>query len=198
MHNLELSEQEIIRRQSLDELRHMGIEPYPASGYEVNTYSIDIKNDFTDDADRREVSIAGRIMGRRIMGKASFIELMDSKGRIQIYVTRDDLCPGENKDLYNNFFKKLLDIGDFIGIKGFVFRTKMGEISIHAESITLLSKSLRPLPVVKVKDGVTYDKFTDPELRYRQRYVDLLVNEDVKDIFTKRTRIFDAMREFFD
>ena len=176
----------------------MGIEPYPASGYEVNTYSIDIKNDFTDDADRREVSIAGRIMGRRIMGKASFIELMDSKGRIQIYVTRDDLCPGENKDLYNNFFKKLLDIGDFIGIKGFVFRTKMGEISIHAESITLLSKSLRPLPVVKVKDGVTYDKFTDPELRYRQRYVDLLVNEDVKDIFTKRTRIFDAMREFFD
>lgn len=198
MHNLELSEQEIIRRQSLDELRQMGIEPYPASGYEVNTYSIDIKNDFTDDADRREVSIAGRIMGRRIMGKASFIELMDSKGRIQIYVTRDDLCPGENKDLYNNFFKKLLDIGDFIGIKGFVFRTKMGEISIHAESITLLSKSLRPLPVVKVKDGVTYDKFTDPELRYRQRYVDLLVNEDVKDIFTKRTRIFDAMREFFD
>lgn len=198
MHNLELSEQEIIRRQSLDELRHMGIEPYPASGYEVSTYSIDIKNDFSDDAERREVSIAGRIMGRRIMGKASFIELMDSKGRIQIYVTRDDLCPGENKDLYNNFFKKLLDIGDFIGIKGFVFRTKMGEISIHAESITLLSKSLRPLPVVKVKDGVTYDKFTDPELRYRQRYVDLLVNEDVKDIFTKRTRIFDAMREFFD
>lgn len=198
MHNLELSEQEIIRRQSLDELRQMGIEPYPASGYEVNTSSIDIKNDFTDDADRHEVSIAGRIMGRRIMGKASFIELMDSKGRIQIYVTRDDLCPGENKDLYNNFFKKLLDIGDFIGIKGFVFRTKMGEISIHAESITLLSKSLRPLPVVKVKDGVTYDKFTDPELRYRQRYVDLLVNEDVKDIFTKRTRIFDAMREFFD
>ena len=198
MHNLELSEQEIIRRQSLDELRRMGIEPYPASGYEVNTYSNDIKNEFSDDADRREVSIAGRIMGRRIMGKASFIELMDSKGRIQIYVTRDDLCPGENKDLYNNFFKKLLDIGDFIGIKGFVFRTKMGEISIHAESITLLSKSLRPLPVVKVKDGVTYDKFTDPELRYRQRYVDLLVNEDVKDIFTKRTHIFDAMREFFD
>ena len=198
MHNLELSEQEIIRRQSLDELRHIGIEPYPASGYEVNTYSIDIKKDFTDDADRREVSIAGRIMGRRIMGKASFVELMDSKGRIQIYITRDDLCPGENKDLYNTFFKKLLDIGDFIGIKGFVFRTKMGEISIHAESITLLSKSLRPLPVVKVKDGVTYDKFSDPELRYRQRYVDLLVNEGVKDIFTKRTRIFDAIREFFD
>lgn len=198
MHNLELSEQEIIRRQSLDELRQMGIEPYPAEGYEVNTYSIDIKNEFKDDADRHEVSIAGRIMGRRIMGKASFIELMDSKGRIQIYITRDDLCPGENKDLYNNFFKKLLDIGDFVGIKGFVFRTKMGEISIHAESITLLSKSLRPLPVVKVKDGTTYDKFSDPELRYRQRYVDLLVNDDVKNIFTKRTHIFDAMREFFD
>lgn len=198
MHNLELSEQEIIRRQSLDELRQMGIDPYPASGYEINTYSIDIKNEFEDDADRREVSIAGRIMGRRIMGKASFIELMDSKGRIQIYITRDDLCPDENKDLYNIFFKKLLDIGDFVGIKGFVFRTKMGEISVHAESITLLSKSLRPLPVVKVKDGVSFDKFSDPELRYRQRYVDLLVNEDVKDIFTKRTRIFDAMREFFD
>src|SRR5690554_825595 len=198
MHNLELSEQEIIRRQSLDELRQMGIEPYPASGYEVNTYSHDIKNEFEDDAVRREVSIAGRIMSRRIMGKASFIELMDSKGRIQVYITRDDLCPGDNKDLYNTFFKKLLDIGDFVGIKGFVFRTKMGEISVHAESITLLSKSLRPLPVVKVKDGVTYDKFSDPELRYRQRYVDLLVNDNVKDIFTKRTRIFDAMREFFD
>ena len=198
MHNLELSEQEIIRRQSLDELRQMGIEPYPASGYEVNTYSHDIKNEFEDDAAHREVSIAGRLMSRRIMGKASFIELMDSKGRIQVYITRDDLCPGDNKDLYNTFFKKLLDIGDFVGIKGFVFRTKMGEISVHAESITLLSKSLRPLPVVKVKDGVTYDKFSDPELRYRQRYVDLLVNDNVKDIFTKRTRIFDAMREFFD
>jgi lysyl-tRNA synthetase class 2 len=198
MHNLELSEQEIIRRQSLDELRQMGIEPYPASGYEVNTYSHDIKNEFEDDTAHREVSIAGRLMSRRIMGKASFIELMDSKGRIQVYITRDDLCPGDNKDLYNTFFKKLLDIGDFVGIKGFVFRTKMGEISVHAESITLLSKSLRPLPVVKVKDGVTYDKFSDPELRYRQRYVDLLVNDNVKDIFTKRTRIFDAMREFFD
>lgn len=176
----------------------MGIEPYPASGYEVNTYSHDIKNEFEDDTAHREVSIAGRLMSRRIMGKASFIELMDSKGRIQVYITRDDLCPGDNKDLYNTFFKKLLDIGDFVGIKGFVFRTKMGEISVHAESITLLSKSLRPLPVVKVKDGVTYDKFSDPELRYRQRYVDLLVNDNVKDIFTKRTRIFDAMREFFD
>lgn len=198
MHNLELSEQEIIRRQSLDELREMGIEPYPASGFDVDSYSIDIKNEFEDDSDRRNVKIAGRIMSRRIMGKASFVELMDSKGRIQVYITRDDICPDENKELYNTVFKKLLDIGDFIGIEGFVFRTKTGEISVHAEKLTVLSKSLRPLPVVKMKDGVAFDKFTDPELRYRQRYVDLLVNEDVKDIFTKRTKIFDAMREFFN
>ena len=198
MHNLELSEQEIIRRESLNELKQFGIDPFPASGFDINAYSIDIKKEFEDDSERREVSIAGRIMSRRIMGKASFIELMDSKGRIQIYVTRDDICPGENKDFYNIFFKKLLDIGDFVGIKGFVFRTKMGEISVHAESVTLLSKSLKPLPVVKVKDGVTYDKFSDPELRYRQRYVDLLVNEGVKDIFVKRTGVFDAMREFFN
>ncbi|HOT64329.1 MAG TPA: lysine--tRNA ligase, partial [Dysgonamonadaceae bacterium] len=138
------------------------------------------------------------IMSRRIMGKASFIELMDSKGRIQVYITRDDICPEENKDLYNIVFKKLLDIGDFIGITGFVFRTQTGEISVHAQSLTVLSKSLRPLPIVKVKDGVAYDKFNDPELRYRQRYVDLLVNEGVKDIFVKRTKIFDAMREFFN
>lgn len=198
MHNLELSEQEIIRRQSLDELRELGIEPYPASGFDVDSYSIDIKNEFEDDSDRRNVKIAGRIMSRRIMGKASFVELMDSKGRIQVYITRDDICPNENKELYNTVFKKLLDIGDFIGIEGFVFRTKTGEISVHAEKLTVLSKSLRPLPVVKMKDGVAFDKFTDPELRYRQRYVDLLVNEDVKDIFTKRTKIFDAMREFFN
>ena len=198
MHNLELSEQEIIRRESLNELKQFGIDPFPASGFDINAYSIDIKKEFEDDSERREVSIAGRIMSRRIMGKASFIELMDSKGRIQIYVTRDDICPGENKDFYNIFFKKLLDIGDFVGIKGFVFRTKMGEISVHAESVTLLSKSLKPLPVVKVKDGVTFDKFSDPELRYRQRYVDLLVNEGVKDIFVKRTGVFDAMREFFN
>ena len=198
MHNLELSEQEIIRRESLNELKQFGIDPFPASGFDINAYSIDIKKEFEDDSERREVSIAGRIMSRRIMGKASFIELMDSKGRIQIYVTRDDICPGENKDFYKIFFKKLLDIGDFVGIKGFVFRTKMGEISVHAESVTLLSKSLKPLPVVKVKDGVTYDKFSDPELRYRQRYVDLLVNEGVKDIFVKRTGVFDAMREFFN
>ncbi len=197
MHNLELSEQEIIRRQSLDELRQLGIEPYPAALYEVNAYSTDIKNEFKED-EKRPVRVAGRIMSRRIMGKASFIELMDSKGRIQVYITRDDICPGENKDLYNTVFKKLLDIGDFIGITGFVFRTQMGEISIHAETLTVLSKSLKPLPVVKMKDGVAYDKFSDPELRYRQRYVDLLVNEEVKDIFLKRTKIFNAFREFFN
>lgn len=198
MHHSELSEQEIIRRQSLNELRNAGIDPYPAALYNVNAYSIDVKNEFKDDVEKRSVSIAGRIMSRRIMGKASFIELMDSKGRIQVYVTRDDLCPGEDKELYNTVFKKLLDIGDFIGITGYVFRTQMGEISIHAETLTVLSKSLRPLPVVKMKDGVAYDKFNDPELRYRQRYVDLLVNEEVKDIFLKRTRIFNAMREFFN
>ena len=176
----------------------MGIEPYPAALYKVDAYSTDIKNKFQDDAELRQVSIAGRIMSRRIMGKASFIELMDSKGRIQAYITRDDLCPGENKDLYNTVFKKLMDIGDFVGITGFVFRTKMGEISVHVETMTLLSKSLKPLPIVKMKEGEVYDKFSDPELRYRQRYVDLLVNDEVKDIFVKRTRIFDAMREFFD
>lgn len=193
-----MSEQEIIRRQSLDELRKLGVEPYPAALYDVNAWSTDIKSEFKDDDERRWVTIAGRIMSRRIMGKASFIELMDSKGRIQIYITRDDICPGENKDLYNTVFKKLMDIGDFVGITGFVFRTQTGEISVHAETLTLLSKSLKPLPVVKVKDGVTFDKFTDPELRYRQRYVDLLVNDDVRDIFVKRTRIFDAMRAFFN
>ncbi len=199
MHNSELSEQEIIRRQSLDELRMLGVEPYPAALYEVNAYSTDIKNEFNDDNDeRRQVSIAGRIMSRRIMGKASFIELMDSKGRIQVYITRDDICPGEDKELYNTVFKRLTDIGDFVGVEGFVFRTKTGEISVHAEKLTLLSKSLKPLPVVKMKDGVAYDKFSDPELRYRRRYLDLLVNDNVKDIFVKRTRIFDAMREFFN
>ncbi|WP_129594827.1 lysine--tRNA ligase [Seramator thermalis] len=198
MQLLDLSEQEIIRRQSLNELRQFGIDPYPAPLYEVNAYSTDIKDQFDDSGEKRQVSIAGRIMSRRIMGKASFIELMDSKGRIQVYITRDDICPEENKDLYNIVFKKLLDIGDFIGITGFVFRTQTGEISVHAQSLTVLSKSLRPLPIVKVKDGVAYDKFNDPELRYRQRYVDLLVNEGVKDIFVKRTKIFDAMREFFN
>ena len=197
MHHLELSEQEIIRRQSLDELRNLGIEPYPAALYEVNAYSTDIKEEFNNE-EKRPVSIAGRIMSRRIMGKASFIELQDSKGRIQVYITRDDICPGEDKELYNTVFKKLLDIGDFIGITGFVFRTQMGEISVHAESLTVLAKALKPLPVVKMKDGVEYDKFTDPELRYRRRYVDLVVNDDVKDIFIKRTHIFNAMREFIN
>ncbi len=199
MHQLELSEQELIRRQSLDALRQAGVEPYPAALYKVDAYSEDIKEQFNDaDDTKRQVSIAGRIMSRRIMGKASFIELLDSKGRIQIYITRDDLCPDEDKNLYNTVFKKLLDIGDFVGVTGYVFRTQMGEISIHAQSLTVLSKSLRPLPVVKMKDGVAYDKFSDPELRYRRRYVDLIVNDHVKDIFIKRTRIFNAMRDFFN
>lgn len=195
---LDLSEQEIIRRNSLEEMRALGIEPYPAALYNVNAYSAEIKKNFKDDNERRSVTLAGRIMGRRIMGKASFMELQDAEGRIQVYISRDDLCPGENKDLYNTVFKKLLDIGDFVGVKGYVFRTQMGEISIHAEELTVLSKSLRPLPVVKVKDGVTYDGFTDPEQRYRQRYVDLVVNEGVKDIFVKRTKIFNSMRNFFN
>jgi lysyl-tRNA synthetase class 2 len=194
----ELSEQEVFRRKSLDDLRNMGIDPYPASEYPVSAYSEEIKDSFTDDAPRKEVCIAGRIMSRRIMGKASFMELQDARGRIQVYITRDDICPGENTDLYNVVFKKHLDIGDFIGIKGFVFRTQMGTISVHAQEITLLSKSLRPLPIVKYKDGVAYDAFDDSELRYRQRYVDLVVNEGVKDIFIKRTQIFNSMRSFFN
>ncbi|MDE6575696.1 MAG: lysine--tRNA ligase, partial [Muribaculaceae bacterium] len=179
----ELSEQEQIRRNSMAELRRMGIEPYPAAEYKVTGYSDEIKDGFSDEAPAREVAVAGRIMSRRIMGKASFVELQDSKGRIQIYISRDEICPNENKDLYNIVFKKLLDIGDFIGISGYVFRTQTGEISIHARELTVLSKSLRPLPIVKVKDGVTYDAFDDPELRYRRRYVDLVVNDAVKQIF---------------
>ncbi len=198
MNILELSEQEIIRRGSLDEMRRIGIEPYPAAEYPVNAYTIDIKSQFNDDAPQRQVCVAGRIMSRRIMGKASFMELQDSKGRIQIYISRDDLCPDENKDLYNVVFKKLLDIGDFVGIKGFVFRTQTGEISVHAQELTVLSKSLRPLPIVKVKDGITYDAFDDPELRYRRRYVDLVVNDQVKDIFIKRTKVFNSMRNYFN
>jgi len=194
----ELSEQEVFRRHSLEELRTMGIEPYPAAEYKITAYSSEIKDDFKDDAPRHTVQIAGRMMSRRIMGKASFVELQDSAGRIQVYITRDDLCPGENKDLYNIVFKKSLDIGDFIGIKGFVFRTQMGTISVHAEEMTILAKSLRPLPIVKYKDGVAYDAFEDPEMRYRQRYVDLVVNEGIKDIFIKRTQIFNSMRSFFN
>ena len=163
MNILELSEQEIGRRQSLQELRDMGIDPYPAAEFPTNAFSTDIRDDFSDDAEPREVSVAGRLMSRRVMGKASFAELQDSKGRIQIYISRDDICPGEDKDLYNKVFKKLMDIGDFIGVKGFVFRTQTGEISVHAKEITLLSKSLKPLPIVKYKDGVAYDKFDDPD-----------------------------------
>ena len=199
MNILELNEQEIQRRQSLDELRALHIEPYPAAEYPVNAYSDEIKANFSEDAETpREVCIAGRLMGRRIMGKASFAELMDSKGRIQVYVTREDICPEEDKTLYNSVFKKLLDLGDFIGVKGFVFRTQTGEISVHAREITLLSKSLKPLPVVKEKDGVVYDAFNDPELRYRQRYVDLLVNPEVKEIFRKRSKVVSTMRQVLD
>ncbi|MBR7029932.1 MAG: lysine--tRNA ligase [Prevotella sp.] len=197
MNVLELSEQEIGRRQSLQELRAMGIDPYPAAEFPTNAFSTDIKENFKDD-EEREVVIAGRMMSRRVMGKASFAELQDSKGRIQVYITRDDICPGENKDLYNNVFKRLLDIGDFIGVKGKVFRTQTGEISVHASELTLLSKSLKPLPIVKYKDGVAYDKFDDPELRYRQRYVDLVVNEGVKDTFLQRATVIRTLRKVLD
>ena len=198
MNILELSEQEIGRRESLQELRNMGIDPYPAAEYPTNAFSTDIRDNFRDEDEPRVVSIAGRMMSRRVMGKASFAEIQDSKGRIQVYITRDDICPGENKDLYNNVFKRLLDIGDFIGVKGKVFRTQTGEISVHASELTLLSKSLKPLPIVKYKDGVAYDKFDDPELRYRQRYVDLVVNEGVKDTFLQRATVIRTLRKVLD
>ncbi len=198
MNILELSEQEIVRREALAELRNLGIEPYPAAEYPTNAFSTDIIAEFKDEDEPREVCIAGRMMSRRVMGKASFIELQDSKGRVQVYITRDDICPGENKDGYNVLFKRLLDIGDFVGIKGIVFRTQTGEITVHAKELTFLSKSIRPLPIVKYKDGVAYDRFEDPELRYRQRYVDLVVNDDVKEIFIKRNKIYSSMREFFN
>ena len=175
----------------------MGIDPYPAAEFPTNAFSTDIKENFKDD-EEREVVIAGRMMSRRVMGKASFAELQDSKGRIQVYITRDDICPDENKDLYNNVFKRLLDIGDFIGVKGKVFRTQTGEISVHASELKLLSKSLKPLPIVKYKDGVAYDKFDDPELRYRQRYVDLVVNEGVKDTFLQRATVIRTLRKVLD
>ena len=207
MNVLELSEQEINRRNNLQALRDMGIEAYPAAEYPTDAFSTDIVAGFEDPeldgegnptTPLREVCIAGRMMSRRVMGKASFVELQDSKGRIQVYITRDDICPGENKDLYNVVFKKLLDLGDFIGVKGFVFRTQTGEISVHAQSLTVLAKSLRPLPIVKEKDGQVFDAFEDPELRYRQRYVDLIVNNGVKDTFLKRATILRTMRQVFD
>ena len=198
MNLLELSEQEINRRNSLEELRRMGIDPYPAAAYPTNAFSTDIKEEFKEEDEPRQVCIAGRMMSRRVMGKASFIELQDSKGRIQVYITRDDICPTENKDLYTTVFKRLLDLGDFVGIKGFVFRTQTGEVSVHAQELTVLAKSIKPLPIVKVKDGVTYDSFEDPELRYRQRYVDLVVNNQVKETFMKRSQVFKSMREYFD
>ena len=220
---MELSEQEIVRRQSLQAMRDLGINPYPADEYVVTGYSTDIKAGFVDEGEGiwhtgDSVRIAGRLMSKRIMGKASFIELQDSKGRIQVYVSRDDIQLAEDaekpapeandpngnlsaetlRQMYNVVFKKLLDIGDFIGIEGFVFRTQMGEISVHAKKLTVLAKSLRPLPIVKYKDGVAYDGFNDPELRYRQRYVDLIVNEGVKDTFLKRATIIRTMRQVFD
>ncbi|MEN8118621.1 MAG: lysine--tRNA ligase, partial [Bacteroidota bacterium] len=199
MSNQELSEQEIIRRNSLNKLRELGIDPYPAAQYHVNTNSVEIKEHFNEKENSfQEVVIAGRLMSRRIMGKASFAELQDHEGRIQIYVNRDEICPGEDKTMYNEVFKKLLDIGDIIGVKGFAFITQMGELTIHVKEFTVLNKSLRPLPIVKEKEGKTYDAFTDPEQRYRQRYVDLIVNPQVKDTFIKRTKIINTMRQMFN
>jgi lysyl-tRNA synthetase class 2 len=194
----ELSEQEQFRRQSLDELRNLGIDPYPAALYPTDAFSTDIKAEYKDEESGKTVCVAGRIMSRRIMGKASFIELQDSKGRIQVYVSRDDINTEAQPEMYNTVFKKLLDIGDFVGIKGFLFRTQTGEISIHTKELTVLSKSIRPLPIVKYKDGVAFDAFEDPEQRYRQRYVDLVVNEGIKDIFLKRTKVYQSMRNYFN
>jgi lysyl-tRNA synthetase class 2 len=199
MNQLELSEQEIIRRDSLKELKKLGINPFPAEEFPVTHYSEDIKRGFEENPDGyKEVSLAGRIMSRRIMGSASFAEIKDKQGRIQIYLRRDDVCQSEDKTLYNTVFKKLLDIGDIIGVKGFVFKTQMGEISIHVTALTVLAKSLRPLPVVKEKDGKIYDAFSDPEHRYRQRYVDLIVNDQVRNTFRKRAQLINSMREFFN
>mgnify|MGYP002852679361 FL=1 len=198
MNILELSEQEINRRNNLQALKELGIDPYPAAEYPTDAFSTDILEQFQDDAPQKDVCIAGRMMSRRIMGKASFIELQDSKGRIQVYITRDDICPDEDKTLYNSVFKKLLDLGDFVGVKGFLFRTQTGEISVHAKELTVLAKSLKPLPIVKEADGKTFDAFEDPEMRYRQRYVDLIVNKGVKDIFLKRATVLRTMRQILD
>jgi lysyl-tRNA synthetase class 2 len=199
MSNMNLSEQEQIRRTSLDELRKLGINPYPAAEYKTNVFAQDILNNYSPEKNNfQKVCLAGRIMSRRIMGNASFAELMDSSGRIQIYIRRDDVCPGEDKTIYNNVFKHLLDIGDIIGVKGHVFKTQVGETTVHADEFTILSKSIRPLPIVKEKDGVLFDAVTDPEMRYRQRYVDLIVNPQVRDVFRKRTQIIQSMRELFN
>ena len=196
---LTLSEQEEIRRNSLRRIRELGIDPYPAATYPVNTLASTIKSEFSAEKQNfSDVCLAGRMMNQRIMGKASFAELQDSSGRIQLYINRDEICPGEDKSFYNEVFKKLLDIGDTIGVKGFVFVTQMGEITVHVRELTLLNKSLRPLPIVKEKDGVVYDAFTDLEQRYRMRYVDLIVNPKVKDLFIKRTLIINTMREMFN
>ena len=196
MSHSELSEQELLRRESLQKLRDLGIDPYPAALYPVDAFAEDIKANFEDG---KQVCLAGRMLSQRIMGKASFAEIQDASGRIQVYFNRDELCPGEDKTLYNEVFKKLLDLGDFLGIQGYVFRTQVGEISVHVTEFQLLSKSLRPLPLPKTDAaGIIHDAFTDPELRYRQRYVDLVVNRQVKDVFIKRTKLFNAMRSFFN
>lgn len=195
----ELSEQEILRRQATEEMRKLGINPYPAPLYEVNAKTTEILEKFPQDNSLfQEVSIAGRIMSRRIMGAASFVVIQDSIGKIQLYIKRDEICPEEDKTMYNTVFKKLLDIGDIIGVKGYVFVTQMGETSIHVKELTVLSKSIRPLPIVKEKDGVVYDAFTNPEQRYRQRYLDLIVNPSVREVFLKRTKIINTMRDFFN
>ena len=199
MSNMELSEQEQLRRQALNEIRKLGINPYPAAQFKTNINSREIKETYDPDKNNlQDVVFAGRLMSRRIMGSASFAELQDEKGRMQIYLRRDDICPDEDKTLYNTVFKKLLDIGDFIGVKGFVFKTQMGEISIHVKELVILSKSLRPLPIVKEKEGKVYDAVSDPEFRYRQRYVDLIVNPGVKDVFIKRTKLVNSLRALFD
>lgn len=198
MNILELSEQEIARRNSLEEIRALGIDPYPAAEYPTDAFSQDILDSFDDEAEPSNVCIAGRLMSRRVMGKATFLEILDSKGRIQVYISRDDICPDEDKTLYNTVVKKLLDLGDFIGVKGFVFRTKTGEISVHARELTLLAKSIKPLPTPKEKDGEVFDAFEDPELRYRRRYVDLIVNPHVKETFHKRAKIVTTMRSILD